>query len=162
MSIFQSPGERGKVGDHGQDGKRGERGLPGVAGDPGPRGLPGEAGRGGATGKTGRANRDWPQLVAFLFIGALGVVGFAYVQGEQERLARVVDFQCEQAEERRGQIRDLTIAVGSLGRDLTNSGSQQGDPNPRREALIERLEKFEIEQLEKINQTTPCPPEALQ
>lgn len=94
------------------------------------------------------------QLLAYLLIVAVAVLGFSTFERRQEALAReqaILSAQeariCETARINRASLRNLTIAITMLGEDLVLDGKPRSSADPEERLSLARLEAFRITQL---------------
>jgi hypothetical protein len=87
-----------------------------------------------------RRKREWGQLGAYLLFVIFGLVGFWEMQ-------RVDQNFCEAGTENREAVRNLTMAISSLGVDLVTEGKAFSELSPQERDAVQRFRAFERKQL---------------
>lgn len=134
-------------------------------GDPDTKGDQGDPGVRGKRGR--RGGMAMSQLVAYLMIAAIGVLGlFVFEQQndairETAQIAKDLNIEqnaalCERGVENREALRKLTQDIAALGRALANTPGDPPETRQRQEALEKQFKRFEEQQLVNLPEFT-CP-----
>lgn len=89
-----------------------------------------------------RVQKDVGQLVAYLLIVTMGVIGFWSLDRANERLDKQDLIICQTAAENRAAIRNLAIAIEVLGSSLIVGDKPESKWTPREQVSMSRLDEF--------------------